>query len=112
MSDSPIRFSTIKKRFPIAHAEKALGSAKDNRDYILKTGKWAETDKAETSIPGSFVEWGQLPEARQEKAPQIFQLLEQIKEGKSTAEIVEGNPAFAFRARDIDILRQTLLAER
>ena len=38
-SPSPIRFSTIKGRFPIAHIEKAYGSARDNRDYISKSGK-------------------------------------------------------------------------
>ena len=29
---SPIRFTTLKNRFPTAHIEKAFGSAKDNRD--------------------------------------------------------------------------------
>ena len=28
---SPIRFSTLKNRFPIAHIEKAYGSARENR---------------------------------------------------------------------------------
>lgn len=49
-SHSPIRFSTIKNRFPIAHIEKAMGGAKDNRDYILKSGKWENDEKSETSV--------------------------------------------------------------
>lgn len=55
-SPSPMRFSTIKGRFPTAHIEKAYGSAKDNRDYIRKEGRWAETDKAETSVADTFEE--------------------------------------------------------
>lgn len=50
LADSPIRFSTLKGRFPLAHIEKALGSAQENRAYIRKEGKWANSDKAETSI--------------------------------------------------------------
>ena len=38
-SPSPIRFATLKTRFPVAHIEKAYGSAKENRDYITKSGK-------------------------------------------------------------------------
>lgn len=53
---SPIRFTTIKNRFPTAHIEKAYGSARDNRAYIRKEGKWADTDKAETAVPGTFQE--------------------------------------------------------
>jgi hypothetical protein len=36
-SSSPIRFTTIKNRLPIAHIEKAYGSAIENRDYIMKS---------------------------------------------------------------------------
>ena len=38
---NPVRFSTIKKRFPEAHIEQAHGTAQENRDYVAKTGKWA-----------------------------------------------------------------------
>ena len=33
-SPSPMRFSTVKNRFPTAHIEKAYQSARINRDYI------------------------------------------------------------------------------
>jgi len=55
-SPSPVRFSTIKRRFPTAHIEKVFGTCRQNRDYITKSGKWAETEKAETSVEGSFYE--------------------------------------------------------
>lgn len=111
-SHLPIRFSTLKGRFPIAHIEKALGSAKQNRDYILKTGKWEQDGKAETSVKDSFYEYGILPEEKNEKSPQMSQLIENVKDGKRTVEIIDETPAFAFRIKDIDILRQTMLSEK
>lgn len=71
-SPSPIRFSTLKKRFPTAHIEKAYGSAKENREYIRKEGKWADTDKTETIVAGSFYEHGHLPD---EKAEATYTIL-------------------------------------
>lgn len=111
-SPSPIRFSTVKNRFPTAHIDKTYGSAKENRDYIRKEGKWAETDKAETNLPDTFLEWGDMPAEKEEKAPQMYKLIQEVREGISTANIIEGSPNLAFRVRDIDILRQTLLSDR
>ena len=109
---SPIRFTTIKNRFPTAHIEKAYGSARDNRAYIRKEGKWADTDKAETTVPGTFQEWGDLPAEQEEQAPQMFRLVQNIRAGMSTTEIIDDSPNLAFRVRDIDLLRQTLTAEK
>lgn len=109
---SPIRFSTLKNRFPIAHIEKAYGSARENRDYILKSGKWADTEKAETSVEGTFEEWGDLPSEKEEKAPQMFRLVQNIRAGMTTTEIIDDCPSMAFRIREIDLLRQTLTAEK
>ena len=109
---SPIRFTTLKNRFPIAHIEKAYGSAKQNRDYITKSGKWADSDKAETAIEGSFYEYGNIPAENAEKNPQMFQLVQNVKDGLSTVEIIDSKPNMAFRIKDIDMLRQTLLAEK
>ena len=111
-SPSPIRFSTIKNRFPTAHIDKTYGSAKENRDYIRKEGKWAETDKAETKVPDTFLEWGDMPAEKEEKAPQMYKLIQEVREGISTANIIEGSPNLAFRVRDIDTLRQTLLSDQ
>lgn len=109
---SPIRFSTIKNRFPTAHIEKAYGSAEDNRTYVRKESRWADTDKAETAVEGTFEEWGELPPERAEKHPEMFQLIQDIRDGKTTTEIIDDTPSLAFRIRDIDLLRQTLVAEK
>lgn len=111
-SPSPIRFSTIKNRFPTAHIEKAYGSAKANRAYILKEGHWADTDKAETSVSGTFEEWGDLPAEKEEEAPEMFKLIQDLRAGKSVMEIIEDNPKLAFRIREIETLRQAILEEK
>ena len=33
---SPIRFHTLKNKFPSAHAEKAYSTIQENRDYVAK----------------------------------------------------------------------------
>lgn len=109
---SPVRFSTIKNRFPAAHIEKSYGSVQQNRDYTTKTGKWADTGKAETAVEGSFMEWGEIPAENAEKAPEMYKLIQNVRDGISTSEIVSDSPKLAFRVKDIDTLRQTMLAER
>lgn len=59
---SPAKFSTVKKRFPEAHIEAARGSIAENRAYVEKTGKWSEDEKADTRVPDTFEEWGEIPE--------------------------------------------------
>lgn len=111
-SKSPIRFSTIKNRFPIAHIEKALGSAKQNRDYITKSGKWCNDEKSETSVSGSFFEYGNLPSEREENNPQMYKLIQQIKDGVKIVDIIDESPKLAFKVKDIDVLRQALLSDQ
>lgn len=111
-SPSPMRFSTVKNRFSTAHIEKAYGSAKANRAYILKEGHWADTDKAETSVSGTFEEWGDLPAEKEEEAPEMFKLIQDLRDGKSVMEIIEDNPKLAFRIREIETLRQAILEEK
>ena len=111
-STSPMRFGTLKRRFPTAHIEKAIGTSHDNRDYIRKEGKWADTDKAETRVEGTFKEFGVLPNEVSEKSPKMAQLMQDVKDGYSTTEIIENDPSFAFKINDIDALREKLLHER
>ena len=109
---SPVRFTTLKSRFPTAHIEKAYGSAAENRDYVAKSGKWADTSKAETAVPGTFEEWGKLPAERDEQSPDMSRLIQALREGRSTLEIVEDHSGFAFRIREIEALRQVILTEK
>ena len=42
----------------------------------------------------------------------MFRLVQCIRAGMSNTEIIDEFPNLAFRIRDIDVLRQTLLAEK
>ena len=111
-SDSPIQFKTVKNVFPTAHIETAYGTAEDNRTYILKGGKWVTSEKAETSVPGTFEEYGIMPSERQEKAPMMVLVMEMVEGGASTSEIIKAFPSLAFKTNDIDVMRQTFLKEK
>ena len=113
MLKSPVRFSRMKKLFPEAHIEQVRGSAQENRDYITKTGKWAEDEKADTSIEGSFEENGPLPEEPgQETRTDIAELYAKIEDGMSNAEVMASNPDLAIHVSRMDKIRQDILTER
>lgn len=110
---SPLRFSTMKKRFPSAHIETAHGTAAENRDYVAKAGKWENDPKSDTKIEGNFEEWGELPqEAGQGFRSDIAQIYQQIEEGLSNAEIMRLNPESALYIGKMDKIRQDILADR
>ena len=111
-SSAPMRFHTVKRRFPTAHIDKASGTSKSNRDYIRKEGKWSDTDKADTRVEGTFQEFGELPKEADEKSPKMAQLIQYVRDGLSNLEIIEIEPGYAFKTREIDLLRQQLLEEK
>ena len=109
-SKGAIRFSTLQRKFlSIAHIENARGSDTENRDYIVKQGKHA--DKALTSIPGTFVEWGELQDFDDERSRELNRIKEEIINGATTGEILESNPQHLFRATRLDEARNALLAD-
>lgn len=96
-SASPIRFSTVKKRFPQGHIESAYGSSAENKDYILKAGKWKNTSKTETSIAGTFEEYGIMPakETMSEKGELQFYLRYDRKRTKHSRNIKSISTGYA-----------------
>lgn len=110
---SSIRFSRIKRLFPYAHIEAAHGSAKENREYITKSGKWENDPKSDTRVDGSFEESGTLPEEPGQGArTDIATVYEMIADGQSNAEIMAANPNFAAQISRMDKIRQDILEER
>lgn len=105
------RFSTVKRRFPSAHIDKAEGTAAQCRDYIRKGGKWAESDKADTVIPGTFEEWGELPQENPGERNDWVRIRESIRDGLSNLEITEKFPELLFRLRDVEYARQQFIME-
>ena len=110
---SPVTFSRLKKLFPEAHIERTRGTAAENRAYVEKSGKWADMGKAESSVCGTFLEWGTLPdEPGQGARTDIAQLYEMIADGMSNAEIMAQNPDLALHIGKMDKIRQDILEAR
>jgi len=93
LSPSNCRFSTLKSKFPGAHIEKALGTSRENRDYILKDGKWKDSEKGTTSVEGTFEEFGECPEEQQGKSREADRILELLKDGANNLEVIEAVPS-------------------
>lgn len=105
---SAIRFSTVKSLFPTAHIDPAQASSEENRNYVQKSGKWAEGEKAETSVPGTFEEWGELPAERQGERNDLAILYQLVKDGLSNYEIMEQNPDYMLNLERIERARQAV----
>lgn len=104
------RFQTIKNKFPCAHIEKAYGSAKENRDYVAKEGKWAGTEKSETKIEGSFCEFGIMP-TRKETSDKTTKLLDLISEGYTDLQILKEYPELGGMIKLFPIFRELVIGE-
>lgn len=111
-SANAIRFNTLKEHFPTPHLEPAKATAKINRDYIRKEGKWEKDKKKETNIPETFEEFGEIPLERQGQRNDLHDLLDMIKAGNTDNEIVEANPNYMFQLDKIDKVRQMLRKEK
>lgn len=110
---TPAKFSRIKRLFPEAHIEQARGSVAENKDYVEKSGRWAHDPKADSTVPGTFEEWGTMPdEPGQGYRSDIAQLYNLIVDGKSNAEIMALNPDLAVHISRMDKIRQDVLEER
>lgn len=105
-------FTTLKQRFYGAHIEPAQGTNRENRDYIRKEGKWADSEKKETNLSDTFEESGELPADRGEAVKQTEAIYAMVKEGADNATILEAYPSAMNRLGHIEQARQTLLQER
>ena len=108
-----VSFNTIKKLFPTAHADKSLGSSAENKAYVQKSGKWAEDEKADTKVEGTFEEFGELPEELgQGSRSDISNVYAMIADGLSNGQIMEANPSYALHISRMDKIRQDILEDR
>lgn len=109
---SIVRFSSIIKRFKGGHFEMAKGTSAQNRDYVFKEGKWANTEKETTNFKDSHEEWGELPVERQGKRNDLDDLYDMIKAGMSNYEIIENSPQYMLHVDKIERVRQSILDEK
>lgn len=109
VTKSPTRFSTLKKKFPEAHIEAARGTNAENRAYVAKSGKkWEE--KAATSVPGTFEEYGEMPPDMQPGERTDFVIIaELIAAGLTPEQIFAVN--FAWRRYE-KMIRSAFFAKR
>lgn len=106
-------FSTMKKAIPEAHWDSCRGTPMQNREYVFKTGRWKNTEKGTTSIPGTQEEYGEIPAEKYESSskPELAFLYTLIKEGKTDAEILEDYPEYMFDITHIGRCRLILRQE-
>ena len=123
-----IQFLTIKSMFPSANIATALGTSIQNRNYLLKSAKehhknadgtYNYTDssgKTHTGINHSattFEEFGECPQEEQGKRSDLEYMYSLVKEGLSTAEILELIPETAIMHIDkINKLRLAYLVDK
>lgn len=111
--DSGVRFSSIKKWFDKAHIESVKGSIEQNLEYLKKTGKWTDTKKAETTVEGTFEEFGERPSENKGKNKTLEDLYHMIvDEGLSNAEILRLNKDYILQIDRLDKIRTTYLQEK
>ena len=100
--DSPVRFSTIKNAFPEAHIDKCKGSIKENRDYVFKMGKWADTEKEDSKIPGMQFEIGTAPiEVGQGHRTDLERVEEMLDSGMTPEQIFALSISYRLHEKEI-----------
>lgn len=110
---SAIRATTIRKYFPDIHMDAMKGSIQEGRNYVLKTGKYEGSDKADTSVEGTFYESGEPPnESGQGKRSDLEQMMELVKQNYSDLEIIEQNPKLVDKLSTIRNYRQLVIEEK
>lgn len=107
-----VMFQTIQQRFYGAHIEDARGTHRENRDYIRKEGKHRETDKADTNLPDTFEESGELPAEAERRVKQSEAILAMIEDGASDVEILRAYPSALNHLPRIQQTRQAILADK
>ena len=111
-TENNCRFKTVKSRFPsIAHIDKALGTPQQCRDYVRKEGKYKDSEKSTTSIPETFEEEGEITVfgRGQNRYEKIVSLIEQ---GLTNFEIIKIDPSYAFKIKDMDVIRYSIMVEK
>ena len=110
--ESNVRFRTIKGKFPSAHIDIAQGTCEDNRNYLLKEGKWANTSKSETTVKGTFEECGECPKHDEGTKPTTERVVDMIRDGYDDCDILNAIPKTAYQVKNFSLIRQTLLSKK
>ena len=111
---NPKAKSTMCNTVPKAHWDECRGTIEQNRDYVFKQGKWADSEKGTTALPETQREWGEIPSECKEfptrKSDVMDAINEMIEEGLSPSEIMGKHAGYCEYADTIKrayILRRT-----
>ena len=108
-----IRGRTLTKLFGSTHQDILRGTIGSARSYLLKEGKWEDTEKAGTTVKGTFEEYGELPnEKGQGYRSDISQAMAMVREGATDREIAEAVPSILPRMSAIEHYRQLIIEEK
>lgn len=107
--EDPRRFSTVHNLFPHANIQEAKASAQIARDYIIKSGKWSGTPDAALNKRETFFEIGSIGDSAKEKriARNVL-IINELKAGKTTLEIVDRFPELMLQMKRIEELEEAL----
>ena len=111
IAKSGVMFDTVHNRFYGAHIENVLGSNEDNYNYIRKIGEKYE-NKAETNLPDTFEESGELPPDRKGANNLSNEILEMIENGCNEYEIIQTHPAAIYKINSIKQTKEVLDREK
>lgn len=106
----PLRFTTLKRRFPESHIESARGTVEENLTYLTKAGKWAETEKNHTSVEGSYEEWGEMPQEKGQGFRSDLQIIEEMLDDGYTPSMIL-DTRFSYRKYE-KMIRSAYMAKR
>ena len=107
---SRVRWSTIHKHFEGAHIDIVKGMPSQVIAYLRKEGK--HSDKSETTIEGTFEEWGHRPKDTKGKRNDMAELYKLVTEGLSNSEILAINQDYILNIDKLDKLRMTILSDK
>lgn len=110
-SNSAIRFSTVKGLFSTAHIEPAQASSAENRAYVQKAGKWADDEKADSSIPDTFEEYGELPLEQPGQRTDWDIAYDMLVNGQEVLDIIRAQTHMMRYRTALEQVRQELIAE-
>lgn len=111
-SSQAVRFSTLQNKFPGVHLDLCRGTAEQNRDYVYKIGKYANTEKETTNLKDTHEEWGEMPIERPGARNDLADLYDMIKQGMSDYDILDANPQYMMSVDKIGHARQVVLAKQ
>ena len=107
---SRVRCSTINKHFEGAHIDIVKGLPSQVIAYLQKQGK--HSDKSETTIEGTFEEYGKRPKDTKGKRNDMAELYDMIIEGFTNSEILAKNQDYILNIDKLDKLRMTILSDK